>query len=96
MTSRRSGSSNDHCTLVVQNKPILVYFSSRTYFISYPTVKAAGDSFEVIEKPRRRPARALLPSLFYFTYLPIKSFEVLTYPLIQFYNENVIKNLKTV
>lgn len=39
--------------LVAQNNPILVYFSSRTYFISYPPAIADGDSFQVIEESGR-------------------------------------------
>lgn len=41
MTSRRSPAA----AAVAQNHPILVYFSSPTYFISYPPARAADNSF---------------------------------------------------
>lgn len=41
MTSRRSPAA----AAVAQNHPILVYFASPTYFISYPPARAADNSF---------------------------------------------------
>lgn len=45
-----TGSAARSRAVVAQNNPILVYFSSRTYFISYSPARAAADSFQLIEK----------------------------------------------